>query len=520
LRYLFEDCVLDTDLRELHRGAEAVSIAPQVFDLLDYLIRNRDRVVSKDDLIAAIWEGRVVSDAALTTRLNVARRAIGDSGETQRLIKTLPRKGFRFVGTVRAEQRQVNVASEELIRPALALPDMPSIAVLPFANLSSDPEQEYLAGGIVEDIITELSRFSELFVIARNSSFQFKGKAVDVRQVGCKLGVRYVLEGSVRRFGDRIRITAQLIDATTGTHRWAEHYDRKLDDVFSVQDEVVGTIVAILAAHVRQAEIERTRARPPNSWQAYDYYLQAQARYGVFHRAMKVATLYEARQILDRCLAIDSTFARAYVLWSTTKTTSYVLPLDSDQLTDEAIDTAHQLIQKAVEFGDQLPEAHAQLGYVLGFLRQYDLAILEFERAFSANTNFTDWRFPFVLTRAGQPARAMEVAKAHMRLDPFCLPIAQGYLGHALYSLKQYEGSASVLRDFVSRAPNHTPGRLWLAAAYAQLGHLPQARAEVLQALRLEPDLSLARRQKLTVYKYPEDEDHFLDGLRRAGVPE
>ena len=157
----------------------------------------------------------------------------------------------------------------------LPLPDRPSIAVLAFANLSGDKEQEYFSDGITEDIITELSRFSELFVIARNSSFQYKGKATDVRQVGRDLGVRYVLEGSVRRGGDRLRISAQLIDAMTGGHRWAERYDRKLEDVFAVQDEIVRTIVTILAAHVRKAETERTRTKPPNSWQAYDYYLQA-----------------------------------------------------------------------------------------------------------------------------------------------------------------------------------------------------------------------------------------------------
>ncbi len=184
------------DRRELRRGTEAVAVAPQVFDLLDYLIRHRERVVSKDDLIAAIWDGRIVSDAALTTRLNVARSAIGDSGEEQRLIKTLPRKGFRFVGAVREEEGSSGAtaadgAPVEPARSALTLPDKPSIAVLPFTNLSSDPEQEYFADGIVGDIITELSRFSELFVIARNSSFQYKGKAVDVRQVGRELGVRY-----------------------------------------------------------------------------------------------------------------------------------------------------------------------------------------------------------------------------------------------------------------------------------------------------------------------------------------
>jgi TolB-like protein len=327
LRYLFEDCVLDTDRRELRRGADLLSVTPQVFDVLDYLIRNRERVVSKDDLIAAVWEGRIVSDAALTTRINVARNAIGDSGEDQRLIKTLPRKGFRFVGAVQEERTPTVVAvaatHAEAPRSALTLPDRPSIAVLPFTNLSSDPEQDYLADGIVEDLITELSRFSELFVIARNSSFQYKGKATDVRQIGRELGVRYVLEGSVRRWADRIRISAQLIDAATGGHRWAEHYDRKIEDVFAVQDDVVRTIVSILAAHVRRAEIERTRAKPPNSWQAYDYYLQAAEAFAAFEASMRAERIYEARRFLQQSLARDANYARSYALLSSTHEAVY-----------------------------------------------------------------------------------------------------------------------------------------------------------------------------------------------------
>ena len=203
MRYLFEDYALDVDRRELHRGTDNVAIAPQVFDLLDYLIRNRERVVTKDDLINAIWNGRIVSEAALTTRLNAARTAISDSGEAQRLIKTLPRKGFRFVGqVVEAAKAELPVADHghlDIAQPALALPDRPSIAVLPFQNMSGDPEQEYFADGIVDDIITALSRFKLLFVIARNSSFTYKGRAVDIKQVGRELGVRYVLEGSVRK---------------------------------------------------------------------------------------------------------------------------------------------------------------------------------------------------------------------------------------------------------------------------------------------------------------------------------
>ncbi|WP_246709633.1 winged helix-turn-helix domain-containing protein [Bradyrhizobium sp. 6(2017)] len=202
MRYLFEEYAFDTDRRELHRDADLVPVTPQVFDLLDYLIRNRERVVSKDELINAIWDGRSVSDAALTTRLNVARSTIGDSGEEQRLIRTLPRKGFRFVGSVR-EANEASTAlapsDDESSNRPLTVPERPSIAVLPFQNMSGDPEQEYFADGMVEEITTALSRFRWLFVIARNSSFTFKGRAIDIKEVGRKLGVRYVLEGSVRR---------------------------------------------------------------------------------------------------------------------------------------------------------------------------------------------------------------------------------------------------------------------------------------------------------------------------------
>src|SRR6478735_11606398 len=187
LRYLFEGFALDTDRRELRRGADVVSVAPQVFDLLEYLIRNRERVVTKDDLIGAIWNGRIVSDAALTTRLNAARCAIGDSGAEQRLIKTLPRKGFRFVGQVREAREVAGPNPGDAPESVPAVPDQPSIAVLPFANMSGDPEQEYFADGMVEEITTALSRFKSLFVIARNSSFTFKGKAVDIKEIGRQL---------------------------------------------------------------------------------------------------------------------------------------------------------------------------------------------------------------------------------------------------------------------------------------------------------------------------------------------
>ena len=282
LRYLFEDCELDTDRRELLRGSALVAVEPQVFDLLVHLIRHRDRVVSKDDLLAAVWHGRIISESTLFNRINAARSAIGDAGDQQRLIKTLPRKGIRFVADVREEQlaaaasihpatetprsRGAHTSAQDGGEQTLPLPDRPSIAVLPFHNMSGDPDQEYFADGISEDLITGLSRIRWLFVIARNSTFVYKHLAVDVKRVSRELGVRYVLEGSVRRAGKRLRISAQLVDAITGGHHWAEKYDRQLGDIFGVQDEITHSIAAAIEPHLMAAEGVRALSRSSDKY--------------------------------------------------------------------------------------------------------------------------------------------------------------------------------------------------------------------------------------------------------------
>ena len=524
MRYLFEGYVLDTDRRELSRGADAVSVAPQVFDLLDHLIRNRERVISKDDLITAIWDGRIVSDAAVTTRINAARSAIGDSGEEQRLIKTLPRKGFRFVGTVREEQGPARApsvgASVDPPRPTLALADKPSIAVLPFANLSGDPGQDYFTDGIVEDIITELSRFSELFVIARNSSFKYKGKTIDIRDVGRELGVRYVLEGSVRRGSDRMRITAQLVEAATGVHCWAERYDRKLEDIFAVQDEVVGTIVAILAAHVRRAETERTRSKPPNSWQAYDYYLQGVDCYiGTFGVSFRAEDLYEARRLFQQSLAVDSNYACSHAMLATSYNAAWSNPVDSDFLNPGTLDQAEQLARKAIQLDPNLPFARTVLAHALVFGRDHERSMIELERAIALNPNNPDWRLGLVLIFAGHARRAVDLLEACMRLDPFYHPITAGTLGLAHYVLGQYGQALPLHRDFVART-KWPLGRLLLAATYAQLGQLDAARAMVAELQRQHPEYTLAATRKIIALKHAKDEEHFLDALRKAGLPE
>ena len=303
MQFLFEDYTLDIDRQELRRGSQQIAVEPQVFDLLVYLVQNRERVVTKDDLLDAVWKGRFVSELNLTTRINAARKAIGDSGEQQRLIRTVARKGFRFVGLVTsaAENARDAPTSTDPTGMPLPLPDKPSIAVLPFQNMSGDPEQEYFADGMADEIITALSRFPSLFVIARNSSFTYKGRAVDVKQVARELGVRYVLEGSARKAGNRVRFTGQLIDATTGGNIWADRFDGALEDVFELQEQVTARLVGAIEPRLQRAEIERAARKPTESLDAYDYFLRGMASFHLHNRD----SLLEAVRLFARATELD-----------------------------------------------------------------------------------------------------------------------------------------------------------------------------------------------------------------------
>ena len=249
---VFDDCVLDLDRRELLRASQVIATAPQVFDLLVYLAQNREHVVSRDDLINAIWTGRIVSESTLASHINAVRKAVGDDGQQQRVIRTVARKGFRFVADVKSVEGvglpgTESAPSVQASASEPALPAKPSIAVLPFVNLSGDEEQDYLADGVVGDIIAALSQYRWLFVVARNSSFTYKTRTVDVKHVGRELGVRYVLEGSWRKANNRVRITAQLIDATTGAHHWAGRFEGVLGDIFELQDQITESVVGAIA---------------------------------------------------------------------------------------------------------------------------------------------------------------------------------------------------------------------------------------------------------------------------------
>jgi adenylate cyclase len=260
--------------------------------------------------------------------------------------------------------------------------------------------------------------------------------------------------------------------------------------------------------------------KPPQSWHAYDHYIRAAEVYATFHRPMQVASIYEARRLLDRCLTMEPGFARAHVLFSATLVSAWTLALDGDHRSPTVLENARQWAEKAVQLDPNLPEAHAQMGYVLGYMGQPAAAVAEFERAIALNPNFTDWRFAAVLAWAGQAERAVDVAKAHLRVDPFALPIANAYLGLGYLMLRRYSEAVTTLREFVSQSPNHRPGRCWLTAAYAHLGQLEDARVQAAHVLRIDPDIIVTGYRKLATFWRPPDVEHVVDGLCKAGLVE
>ena len=499
-----------------------VELRPKSFEVLRYLVENPGRLVSKEQLIKIVWPDVIVTDDSLTQCVSEIRHAIGDRAQT--IVKTVPRRGYRFVAPV-------SIAANGAFAPPWpprgaamdggagpALPDRPSIAVLALTNLSGEPQQDYFSDGISEDIITELSRFSELMVIARNSTFQYKGKAIDIRQIGRELGVRYVLEGSVRRVGDRVRITAQLIDAVTGAHLWANRYDRELSNVFAVQDDVTRAIVTVLAIQVHKAEAARTLLKPAATWEAYDYYLRGVEAH--FTHVIEPATvpISEVRALFEKSISIDPKYARAYAMLSRTFLRTYWDAVDHDYLNPAGIDRASELARKAVLLDGSLPIARQQLGLTLLFRRRPDDSVAEFERALALNPNYTDPMLGFGLLLAGQTTRAIEFLQANMRLDPFGFPNQHLYMGQALYVLGCYREAIRHLCKSTVRLPHFWENYAFLAAAHAQLGQIDEARVAVVQLRRTNSDVTIEKTTRSLPYNDPAHIERIHEGLRKAGL--
>ncbi|MGH8555358.1 MAG: winged helix-turn-helix domain-containing tetratricopeptide repeat protein, partial [Gammaproteobacteria bacterium] len=477
MQFEFEDYVLDLDRRELTRGSKATAVGPQVFDLLVYLVENRERVVSKDDLLDVVWAGRIVSESTLTSHINAVRKAIGDSGAEQRLIRTVARKGFRFVGDVREAQssdgfsspRTEPAESNETPAHALALPDKPSIAALPFQNMSGDPEQEYFADGVVDDIITALSRMRWLFVIARNSSFTYKGRVVDVKQVGRELGVGYVLEGSVRKAANRVRITGQLIDATTGGHLWADRFEGTLDDIFELQDQVTASVVGAITPQLERAEIERAKRKPTESLDAYDYYLRGMAN---LHQGSREA-INEALPLFNKAIELDADFASAYAMaaWC------YFWRKVNGWMSDRSQEVAEgaRLARRAVELGRDDAVALTRGGHALShFVGDLDGGIALLDRALVLNPNLAAAWFlgGFLRVWHGEPDGAIEHFARAMRLSPLDPEMYRMQAGMAVAHL--FAGRFDAASSWAEKAFRDLPSFLMvvgiIAASHALAG--------------------------------------------------
>jgi len=518
MRLHFEQCVLDTDRRELWRGESAVPVQPQVFDLLVYLIENRDRVVTKDDLLDVVWKGRIVSESTLISRINAARRAIGDDGDQQRLIRTIARKGVRFVGDVREDQpgagRLAIEAPPGEATATMALPDRPSIAVLPFTNMSIDADHDFFAEGITEDITTALSRIRQFFVIARNATLRYKHAPSDFRDIATTLGIRYIVGGSVRKDAGRVRISAQLIDGVSGDHIWAECFDRNLDDVFAIQAEIAQGIAGQIEPELGRAEYERAKVTPPENLGAWE----------LFHRGMALIAQRtgggncQARELLERALSLDPGFAPAHaaIAWSQAEDLFFCFARhDPKDILDRA--------RRAVTLDDRDALSHLSLAWALTFGRQPDAAIDAVKRAIALNPSFAHAYAILgrLLIQCGRCHEGIEQAEWAIRLSPFA-PSARQYLnviavGH-LYlgnDAKAVELARQAVQAFDTWA-----SRLIITSALGHLGHRAGAKRERSEAQRHQPEFSIEQVRRDYIVFDIACLDRLLTGLRKAGVPE
>ncbi|HSA80659.1 MAG TPA: tetratricopeptide repeat protein, partial [Geminicoccaceae bacterium] len=399
--------------------------------------------------------------------------------------------------------------------PVPGLPDKPSIVVLAFQNMSGDPEQEYFADGIAEDVITDLSKISGLFVIARNSAFTYKGKAVNLQQVSRELGVRYVLEGSVRKAGNRVRITAQLIDGGSGGHVWAERYDRELTDIFEVQDEVTGQIVAALKVHLTPNDRRRVEKRGTDDIDAYDRFLRGRQLFWQLSRE----SVAQAQALFEEATRLDPAFSLAHAYLGFTHSLQHMNRWSADP--EVSPKRAQESVDRALALDPTEAEAHYVQGIIhLWLQKDVNQAIADAERAIALDPNFARGHGSLgaALHYAGRSEEALEHFATMARLDPHHPPSYRHFAAQALFALGRFEDAVRALQERLARQPHSDVSHVLLAACYGHLGRAEEARAEWEEALRVNPDYSIEDRRRVLPYKDPADFERVVEGLRKAGI--
>lgn len=503
---------LDASRRELlHAGLE-VAMEPQVFDLLLHLVRHRDRVVSKDDLIRDVWGGRIVSDATIDSRIKAARHAIGDSGSTQDLLRTFPRKGVRLIVPV-TERPAADPppALPEPAPPQRARQSRPSIAVMAFENLSGDPVNEAFADGVAEDIILGLGREPDLVVIARNSSFMFKGRHADMREIAQALTVRYVLTGSVRRSGERVRVGAQLIEAETAAQIWADRYDRPMLDTFAVQDEIADAVAGVILPTVAVAERRRALLRPPANLDAWESYQRALGHWAEEDSAA-------ARLAVERAIALDDRFAPPRALLADILTSTAdrgIVPFRA------TVAEAEVSARAAVALDPDLPDGAAILARVLLVRGQHDAARVQANRAVALGPNHAGAHIALadVLVFTANHDAARLALRTARRLNPMhpTIRVADMLMGASLYLNREYAAAVAHLRELTLKFPRYSAAYRWLLPALGQCGEIEEAH-QVLAWMGEQAPNALRRLHGPRSQAYrAEDREHVLAGMRAIG---
>jgi TolB-like protein/Tfp pilus assembly protein PilF len=503
---------LDLGDERLWRGDQPIPLGNKAFELLRLFVSNPKRLLTKDEILDSVWGEISVSEGLVKEYVHDLRFALGDDPQRPQFIETVRGRGYRFLGGVET----VGLAGDAGRQTPL---DKPSIAVLPFTNMSGDPGQEYFSDGITEEIITELSRFRSLFVIARNSSFTYKGRAVNVQEVGRDLGVRYLVEGSVQRFNDRVRVTAQLIETTSGRHIWVDRYDRELKDIFSLQDEITGAIAGAIEPELGTVERERSRMKSPENLNAWDLYQRG--LWYLYQETQPGNT--EALRHFERSIELNPDFAPAHA------SLAYVLCFDVingyKELSEDVIEDAYWSAKKAISLDERDAMAHVILGRIQLLRCKHEGAIAELETALRLNLNLADAHhgLGFALTMSGRPADALPQFESAIRLSPYD-PRASSFhemQAWALLVMGRLTEAAGSARTAV-RKPN---ADIWaystLAAVLGHLANLDEARSALEELSERKPDFSLRLVSRLVFYnKIPAHLELYLDGLRKAGLPE
>jgi TolB-like protein/Flp pilus assembly protein TadD len=521
--YAFDRFRLRTAQHELLCDGQPVALEPKAFALLSQLLAHRGELMGRDTLLDTVWGHRYVTPGVLSRSVAQLRKALGDDSEHPRYIQTVHALGYRFIAPVTCSDGAAGEAAALATRSpdadeAAAATSVASggatvpVAVLPFANMSGDPEQAYFSDGITEDIITELSRWRMLAVRSRVASFRYRGVAVDVRQVAHELQVRYIVEGSVRRMGDRIRITAQLIDADAGSHVWAEKYDRALSDIFAVQDEVVRTIVSTLVGRVQASGAEQARRRPPASLAAYECVLKGNALHWD-----EAAGAEEAARLFEQAIALDPRYALAHSLLAAMR---YCAWYDAPIGCDDALHEAHALAQRALELDPNESTCHSLYAQVCHLRGEFDLCTQHIRRAVELNPT-NQWNaadMGMMLNYLGRSDEALAWFGRAREIDPY-FDVSWYWREYGLAYLLQhrYDEAAAVFNHLTTRGYRVAAIK---AACHALKGDEAPARFHAAQCLAARPEFSIAHFLAKTPFRNPDDAAQLADGMARAGLPE